>query len=131
MADPSKEPVARGTVLVAEDQPMILDMILGTVRALGYETLSASSPAKLLELAQKHPGKIVALLTDVVMPDMDGPALAQAVLALHPQTKVLYMSGYPERLMDADGKLQPGVEMLPKPFSRMALGAKLEAMLKN
>jgi len=131
MADPEKVPSALGTVLVAEDQPAILEMTLRTVQALGYDALSAPNPAKLLELAQKHTGKIVALLTDVVMPGMDGLALAQAVTAQHPEAKVLYMSGNPDRLMEPDGRLKAGVELLMKPFSRMALGEKLEELLKR
>jgi len=131
MPDPAKAPVSLGTVLVAEDQPAILEMTIRTVQALGYDVLSAAEPVALLEMARKHPGRIVALLTDVMMPDMDGRALAQAVTALHPHVKVLFMSGYPESMMDANGKVEEGVELLVKPFSRMALGEKLAGMLKG
>jgi CheY-like chemotaxis protein len=130
MPDPSPAKQPLGTVLVAEDQPAILEMTRRMVQAYGYEVLSAPNAAKLLEQAQKHPGKIVALLTDLVMPGMDGRALAQAVKAQHPHVKVLFMSGYPEGLMDADGRLEEGVQLLAKPFTRMALGEKLEALLK-
>jgi two-component system cell cycle sensor histidine kinase/response regulator CckA len=131
MPDPSPAAQPLGTVLVAEDQPAILEMTSRMVQALGYQVLSAPSPAKLLELAQKHTGKIVALLTDLVMPGMDGQALAAAVQALQPQVKVLYMTGYPEGLMEPDGSLKPGVQLLAKPFTRMALGEKLEELLKD
>ena len=131
MPDPAPASQPLGTVLVAEDQPAILEMTSRMVQAYGYQVLSASSSTKLLELAQKHPGKIVALLTDLVMPGMDGRALAAAVKALQPQVKVLYMTGYPEGLMEPDGSLQPGVHLLAKPFTRMALGEKLEELLKD
>jgi two-component system cell cycle sensor histidine kinase/response regulator CckA len=131
MPDPSPAAQPLGTVLVAEDQPAILEMTSRMVQAYGYEVLSAPSSTKLLELAQKHPGRIVALLTDLVMPGMDGQALAAAVKALQPQVKVLYMTGYPEGLMEPDGSLKPGVQLLAKPFTRMALGEKLEELLKG
>jgi two-component system cell cycle sensor histidine kinase/response regulator CckA len=130
MPDPVKAPQPLGTVLVAEDQPAILEMTHRMVQAYGYEVLSAPNPAKLLDMAQKHSGKVVALLTDLVMPGMDGRALAEAVKALHPQVKVLYMTGYPEGLTEPDGTLKEGVNLLAKPFTRMALGEKLEALLK-
>ena len=130
MADIVKSPPL-GTVLVAEDQPAILEMTRRMVQAYGYEVISAPSPAKLLELAQKHTGRIVALLTDLVMPGMDGRALAAAIRARHPHVKVLYMSGYPETLMEPDGSLKEGVQLLAKPFTRMALGEKLEELLKG
>lgn len=126
---PSKQPL--GTVLVAEDQPAILEMTIRMVQAYGYQVLSAPNGVKLLEMAQKHPGRIVALLTDLVMPGMDGQALAQAVQALQPHVKVLYMTGYPEGLREPDGSLKEGVQVLAKPFTRMALGEKLEALLKE
>jgi CheY-like chemotaxis protein len=128
---PDTDKASLGTVLVAEDQPAILEMTCRMVQAYGYNVLSASSPVKLLELVQKHSGSIVALLTDLVMPGMDGRALAAAIRARHPQVKVLYMSGYPDALMEPDGTLKHGVQLLAKPFTRMALGEKLEELLRN
>jgi DNA-binding NtrC family response regulator len=77
----------------------------------GYLVLSAGRPSEALELAERHPGPVHLLVTDMVMPEMGGPALARRVLAGHPETAVLYMSGY------TDHTLGEGAPFLQKPFT--------------
>jgi two-component system cell cycle sensor histidine kinase/response regulator CckA len=131
MSDPIEPapPASKGTILVAEDEPAILELTTKLCQSLGYQVLSATHPAKLLDLAQAHRGKVAVLLTDMVMPGMNGRVLAESVRALHPEAKLLFMSGYPVGLVEADGEKAQGVHFLSKPFTRRALEEKLVEML--
>jgi FixJ family two-component response regulator len=84
-----------------------------------------------LELARKHPGTIHALLTDVVMPGINGRILAEELLRHRPQLRVVYMSGYTGQAVGANGVLDEGSCFLPKPFTREALARKLREALEG
>jgi len=116
------------TILVVEDERAVRDLTVRILKQLGYQVLTASSGAEALELSHAHPGHIDLLLTDVVMPNMSGRQLADALLLLRPQTKVLFLSGYTENTVVHHGVLEPGVDFLPKPFSRENLARKLREM---
>jgi len=115
---------ASETVLVVEDEKPVRDLTVRMLRQLGYSVLSAASGAEALEISQSHAGKISLLLTDVVMPQMSGRQVADALLSTRPDLKVLYLSGYTEDTVIHHG-IQSGVEFLPKPFSRESLSRKL------
>lgn len=116
-------------VLVVEDVAEIGAMLVRFLEREGYTVLRSDRPRKALELARTYPGTIDLMLTDVVMPEMDGPTLAEAVLALRPETRVLYMSGYA-----ADEAFRNRVErgagaFLAKPFSLTDLASKVREVL--
>lgn len=120
---------AHETILVAEDEPAILQMAKRMLENLGYGVLGASSPEAALHLAHTHAGKLHLLITDVIMPGMNGKDLAHAVTALHPDIKKLFTSGYTADVIDRHGVLNPGVHFIQKPFSRKALSQKVREAL--
>jgi PAS domain S-box-containing protein len=114
---------ARGqeTILVVEDEPSILQLVRRLLEAHGYSVLTASTPDDAMRLAADHSGDIDLLLTDVIMPEMNGRDLAERVRALRPQLKLLFMSGHPADVVASRGLLDPGVSLVEKPFSTDAL----------
>ena len=97
---------------------------------LGYTVLAAATPGEALGLAGAHVGSINLLLTDVVMPEMNGRDLARKLLSLHPGVKVLFMSGYTANVIAHHGVLDKGVEFIEKPFTRKDLAAKIRKVLE-
>jgi CheY-like chemotaxis protein len=115
---------ARGNgemVLVVEDEPAIREVTRRILERSGYHVLVAAGGAEALGLAEHHDGRIDLLMTDVVMPRMLGKEVAERLLALRPDAKVLYMSGYARPVLATTGTLDPGVILLEKPFSESAL----------
>ncbi len=116
--DPDELPRGRGEkVLIVEDEASILKLATRMLQRLGYEVLGASSPQKALALAGAHPGAIHLLISDVVMPDMNGRDLADRLLAQRPGLKVLFMSGYTANVIARRGVLDEGVAFIQKPFA--------------
>lgn len=126
-------PALRGheTILVAEDEPSMLNIIKMSLERLGYPVLAASSPSEALRLAGEHSGAIDLLLTDVLMPDMNGRELANLLLASYPQLRCVYMSGYTADVIAQQGVLEDGVPFLQKPFSREDLAIKVRSVLNR
>jgi len=118
------------TILLVEDEPMILDLSMDMLKTLGYTVLSATTPGEAIRLAQEHSGQIHLLLTDVVMPEMNGRDLARNLLSLYPELKRLFMSGYTANVIAHHGVLDAGVHFLQKPFSIGALAAKIREALQ-
>ncbi len=109
------------TILVAEDEDGIREAVTRRLSKAGYTVLAASNAAEALDLAGQHPQAIHLLLSDVIMPGMLGNELAAQLGERRPDTKVLYMSGYAGDLMNRYGVLEPGVTVLPKPFTNEEL----------
>jgi len=107
------------TVLVAEDSGPVREVTCGLLEALGYRVLAAAHGVEALALARDHAGPIHLLLTDVVMPKLGGPSLAEQIAELRPETRVLYMSGYGEDALPGAGEGEPA--LLRKPFSQERL----------
>ena len=131
---PEKEPdkpgqQGSGTVLLVEDEPTILEMTTGMLERLGYTVLAAGTPGEAIRLAQEHPGRIDLLLTDVVMPEMNGRDLAKNLLSIYPDIRRLFMSGYTANVIAHHGVLDEGVHFIQKPFTRNDLAAKIRAAL--
>jgi DNA-binding response OmpR family regulator len=117
------------TVLVVEDEPTILDLACRVLRGHGYTVLRATSGDEALATAAAHDAPIALLLTDVVMPRMGGPVLAQRLLAERAGLRVLYISGYTEGDIVRDRVLQRGVHLLEKPFTPRQLLERVRAVL--
>ncbi len=117
------------TVLVVEDEPALRLVTAGMLRRLGYVVMTATTPAEALLLASEHTGPVDVLLTDVVMPEMNGRLLADRLLELHPHLRCLFMSGYTADVIAHHGVLDEGVHFLQKPFSTATLAAKLREVL--
>jgi two-component system, cell cycle sensor histidine kinase and response regulator CckA len=128
--DTAKPVFSAETVLVVEDAPALRGLIHEALNAFGCKVLSARNGQEALRLLRQHEGTIDLLLTDVVMPGMNGPALAKEVRALHSQTKILYMTGYSGECIRAD-MLTPGVSLIQKPFTPADLGRKISKMLAD
>ncbi|MFI5177785.1 MAG: ATP-binding protein [Vicinamibacterales bacterium] len=117
---------ATRTILLAEDEDEVRDLVTDYLQAVGYRVLAGSDGAAALARARGYEGYIDLLLTDVVMPVMGGPELADRLVAEHPEARVLFMSGFaPEGL----ASFRAGVPLLRKPFSLDALGAAVRESL--
>ena len=113
------------TILLVEDEPMILEMTTKMLQGLGYNILSASTPDEAVRLAQEHAGEINLLMTDVVMPGRNGRELAKNLSSLYPDLKVIFMSGYTANVIEHHGVLDQGVNFIQKPFTMNDLSAKI------
>jgi len=118
---PAKPQRGSETILVAEDEDSLRQLISDLLRQNGYKVLAASCGANALELSKKHDGPIHLLLTDVVMPGMGGAALAKNLATVRPETKILFMSGYIEFHPAGSSQLPPDTQILQKPFSHETL----------
>jgi CheY-like chemotaxis protein len=121
---PSGAPgAARGceTVLVCEDDATVRALATQFLSAAGYSVLSAENGVSALEVAARHPGPIHLLLTDVIMPLMNGRELAHQLGAQRPDLRTLYVSGYTSNVIAQHGVLDAGVEFLEKPYNSRAL----------
>jgi CheY-like chemotaxis protein len=116
---------------VVEDEKSIRTTCGLFLGDLGYTVLTAATPAEALAAAGAHPGPLHLLLTDVVLPEMTGRALAERLTALYPGLRVLYMSGYTADVIAHQGVLEEGLAFLQKPFTKVALGAKVRAVLEG
>ncbi len=105
------------TVLLVEDEPAILRLGTVMLERLDYRVVAAATPGEAIRLAREHVGEIHLLMTDVVMPEMDGRELAKNLLSLYPHLRRLFMSGYTADVIAHHGVLDEGVHFLQKPFS--------------
>ena len=96
---------------------------------LGYQVMPARTPGEAIRIAQEHASEIHLLITDVVMPEMNGRDLAKNLLSLYPHLKRLFMSGYTANVIAHHGVLDEGVNFIQKPFSKETLGAKVRESL--
>ncbi|PJB40389.1 MAG: hybrid sensor histidine kinase/response regulator [Deltaproteobacteria bacterium CG_4_9_14_3_um_filter_63_12] len=117
------------TVLLVEDEESVRRVATRLLRRLGYKVLTASSGGDALVLAGRHEGAIDLLLTDVVMPHMNGRELAQRITETHPALKVLFTSGYTESVIAQHGLLEERLHFLPKPYSMLSLSERLRQVL--
>jgi PAS domain S-box-containing protein len=124
-------PVEEGheTILVVEDEGNLRRLARQFLEKQGYKVLEAADGAAAITISSSYAGPIHLLLTDVIMPGMNGRELAQRLTSLRPQTRVLFMSGYTENVIGHNGTLDAGITLLPKPFSLPALKAKVREVL--
>jgi CheY-like chemotaxis protein len=116
-------------VLVVEDEPQVRAITVRVLRGEGYRVLVAGSGGEALEVAGATLDPVDLVVSDVVMPGMDGRTAVDALRSLHPSMRVLFVSGYPEADFAGRGVLEPGVEFLQKPFTPAALLARVHRIL--
>jgi two-component system cell cycle sensor histidine kinase/response regulator CckA len=119
------------TVLLVEDEAALRTLTRSVLEGCGYTVFEARNGGEALDISQHHEGPIDLLLTDVVMPGINGRILADQLVQLRPEIKVVYMSGYTGQTVGAHGILDPGSLFLQKPFTRDALARKLRDALDN
>ena len=119
------------TILLVEDEPAILAMGKKMLERLGYTVIPASAPGEAIRLAEEYAGAIDLLMTDVIMPGMNGRDLAGRILALYPEMKRLFMSGYTANVIARQGVLDAGVNFIQKPFSLQLLSDKVRQALEE
>ena len=124
--DPAR---GRETILLVEDEPAVRGLVQETLRLHGYTVLEARHGIEALLSSAKYVGPIHLLLTDVVMPQMSGPEVAEKILTIRPEIKVLYMSGYPDHPVFEQGGVSRQTGFLPKPFSPHGLAQKVREVL--
>jgi PAS domain S-box-containing protein len=121
-------PQSSGTILVVEDEARVRSLVCHVLKGSGYTVLEASQGEEALQISAQHEGRIDLLLTDVVMPGMSGPAVAQRLLRQLPGMQVLYMSGYPDDEILQHG-MEAGQAFLQKPFKAEAIRQKVSHLL--
>jgi PAS domain S-box-containing protein len=122
-------PSGEETVLLVEDEEVVRDLIRDTLTAQGYRVLTARNGKEALQMAAQAQGPIHLLLTDVVMPELGGPELAQRLVATRPDLQVMFMSGYASDAIGRRGVLDEGISFLEKPFTPSVLGHKVREVL--
>ena len=122
-------PTGTETILLVEDEEVVLNLVQRTLARQGYNLLTAVTPGLALQLCAQHQETIHLLLTDVVMPDMSGRELADRIHNLRPDICILFMSGYPADIMEQHGHLSAGLQVLQKPFAAAALAQRVRAVL--
>jgi PAS domain S-box-containing protein len=132
-APEAAKPAATGheTIMLVEDETMILEMTTVMLEHQGYTVLPAVSPGEAIRLAREHAGEIHLLMTDVVMPEMNGRDLARNLLSLYPDLKRLFMSGYTANVIAHHGVLDEGVHFIQKPFTIKDLATKIRNVLTD
>jgi PAS domain S-box-containing protein len=125
------EPMVSGseTILLVEDEPANLEVATSMLEELGYRVLPATTPVDALRLADQHAGNVDLLITDVVMPEMNGRDLAGKLRDFYPEIKRLFMSGYTADVIAQSGILEAGVHFIQKPFSMRELSGKIREAL--
>jgi PAS domain S-box-containing protein len=121
----------RETILLVEDEPSMLTMTAALLQGMGYAVIAVGSAEDALRVATERAAEIRVLLTDVVMPDMNGKDLATLVSARYPHIAVVFMSGYTADVIAEQGILNEGVLFLQKPFSKEALAFKISEALET
>ena len=130
----TKDVILRGrgeTILVVEDEASVLKLASKILTNLGYVVLVANNPQEAVKLAKENDKTIALLITDVIMPGMNGRDLANVLHALYPNLKCLFMSGYTSNIITDKGVLEEGANFIQKPFSVTDLSAKVDEVLKS
>jgi len=117
------------TILVVEDNPQVRNLTRAILRRQGYKVLAAENGKEGISMMDRHEGPVHLLLTDVIMPDMNGRQLFERISQTYSDVKVLYMSGYTDNVIAHHGVIDPGVQFIQKPFSMKDLAAKVRETL--
>ncbi|MBU8922610.1 MAG: PAS domain S-box protein [Bacteroidales bacterium] len=119
------------TILLVEDNEQVRNLTHAILKRQGYEVLVAKNGAEALAVQASHGESVHLLLTDVVMPEMNGKELFTGMIEKHPDMKVLYMSGYTENVIANRGVLEEGIAFIQKPFTIQAMAAKIREVLEQ
>ncbi len=118
-------------ILLVEDEPGILEVVKEMLESFGYSVLAARTPGEALRVAEEFSGEIDLLLTDVIMPEMNGRELAKRLLSFYPDLTCMFMSGYTDDVIAHRGVLEDGVHFIQKPFSSQSLSATVREALDS
>ncbi len=121
----------QSTILLVEDEEMVRELMCEVLEREGYNVLPCSHPNDGIEASQRFRGKIDLLLSDVVMPGMNGREMANQILEIIPDLRVMFMSGYTEHALTREKGVDSDFEYLQKPFTLQALTRKLAAVLEE
>jgi PAS domain S-box-containing protein len=122
-------PGGKESILVVEDDVRVREMAISSLRACGYEVLAAANGEDALALGVARKSPIHMLLTDVVMPGMNGREISQMLTKIHPETRTLFSSGYSENIITRHGSLEAGIDFLSKPYTMDALARRVREIL--
>ena len=117
------------TLLIVENEQAIRNLLQIALRRNGYTVLAAGSGSEALELVRNHAGTIHLVITDVVMPDIDGPELVRQLSAVRPETRTLFMSGYMDDTLGERGILSTNANFIQKPFSPSTIAQRVREIL--
>ncbi|MBF0411638.1 MAG: response regulator [Desulfamplus sp.] len=117
------------TILLVEDEPAILKLTKMILTKEGYKVVAAASPSDAVDIAKNYHGEIDLLITDVIMPQMNGRELAEKILSIYPNINLLFMSGYTADVIQSQQDMIEGAHFIQKPFSRKDLAAKLKDVM--
>jgi PAS domain S-box-containing protein len=126
---PGEIPRGKEVILLVEDHREVRKLTAEILSRQGYQVLEASNGGEALLLCEREQGPIHLMLTDLLMPVMSGPDLAQRLLPLRPAMKVLYMSGYAGEILAQEGLLEAGLDFIPKPFTVAGISRKVREVL--
>ncbi len=124
-------PKGEGVILVVEDEAIVRRMTVKMLKRMGYAVLEAANGPEALEISRSHAGNIDVLLTDVIMPGMNGRDLAAQLAEIRPDTRVLFTSGYTADVIARHGVLESGTNFIGKPFTSKELASRLQAVRKE
>jgi CheY-like chemotaxis protein len=125
----SMNPKSAGKVILVEDDDMVRKLTVLTLQKLGFEVTALASAKEALDLTKQNNLKPDILITDVVMPEMNGRELAEAFSTSHPELPVLFVSGYSEDILAHHGVLKEGINLLQKPFSASDLAKRIQDLI--
>jgi CheY-like chemotaxis protein len=117
------------TVLVVEDDGAVRDIVCRILQSNGYSVLEAHNSEEAMKICEKYETPILLLVSDVILPDIDGPALAKRLATARPEMKTLFISGYADDAVVRHSVLEPGLAFLPKPFTADILARKVREVL--
>jgi len=120
-----------GIVMIVEDNDLLRDSTVMLLKKQGYTVMAASCGMDCLKIMSEYRGELQILLTDVVMPDMNGRELFEKIKINFPCVKVLYMSGYSQDVITHEGVLDKGIDFIQKPFSMRALSGRLQELMNR
>jgi len=128
--NPSDEiPRGKETIMIVDDDASVRRLVVDMLEPLGYRLFGASSGSEAMQILNTFAGDIDLLLTDVIMPGMNGKQLADIFRSMHPGAKVIFMSGYTAEMIDRHGAFPPGVALFQKPLTMKKLAKKLREIL--
>jgi len=125
------KPSRTSTVLVAEDEEVVRELIISMLESQGYTVLAGGSGSEVISILNQHQGRIDLLITDVIMPDMNGRDLHEQVALAFPELKTIFMSGYTEDVINYHSILETDVNFIQKPFTVSDLAAKIHEVLNQ
>ncbi len=119
------------TILLVEDEAAILEVVKAMLEKFGYQVLAAPTPSEAIHAANEHNNEIHLLISDVILPEINGKELAKKIISLYPGIKCLFISGYSDDVIAHHGILDKDVNFIQKPFSMQTLATKARAVLDN